>query len=116
MTATDPVRNPDLRLGQLNALAGLLPYLWPAGRRDLKARVAVALVFLVLAKLATVVVPLVLRQAVDALTPAGATETAAGLVLVLDRKSVVQGKSVSVRLDLGGRRIIKKKNNNRRER
>src|SRR3546814_15233034 len=27
----------------------------------------------------------------------------------LDRKSVVQGKSVSVRLDLGGRRIIKKK-------
>src|SRR3546814_11767274 len=30
---------------------------------------------------------------------------------VLDRKSVVQGKSVSVRVDLGGRRIIKKKNN-----
>src|SRR3546814_15450122 len=83
MTATDPVRNPDLRLGQLNALAGLLPYLWPAGRRDLKARVAVALVFLVLAKLATVVVPLVLRQAVDALTPAGDPEPAAGLVLVL---------------------------------
>src|SRR3546814_20704973 len=27
----------------------------------------------------------------------------------LDRKSVVQGKSVSVRVDLGGRRIIKKK-------
>src|SRR3546814_12553433 len=28
-----------------------------------------------------------------------------------DRKSVVLGKSVSVRVDLGGRRIIKKKNN-----
>src|SRR3546814_12085349 len=28
-----------------------------------------------------------------------------------DRKSVVSGKSVSVRVDLGGRRIIKKKNN-----
>src|SRR3546814_17267272 len=27
-----------------------------------------------------------------------------------DRKSVVQGKRVSVRVDLGGRRIIKKKN------
>src|SRR3546814_20602069 len=26
-----------------------------------------------------------------------------------DRKSVVQGKSVSVRVDLGGRRILKKK-------
>src|SRR3546814_16100678 len=30
----------------------------------------------------------------------------------VDRKSVVSGKSVSVRVDLGGRRIIKKKNNN----
>src|SRR3546814_18135734 len=29
-----------------------------------------------------------------------------------DRQSVVQGKSVSVRVDLGGRRTIKKKNNN----
>src|SRR3546814_6541401 len=28
---------------------------------------------------------------------------------IKDRKSVVQGKSVSVRVDLGGRRIIKKK-------
>src|SRR3546814_15018692 len=27
-----------------------------------------------------------------------------------DRKSVVEGKSVAVRVDLGGRRIIKKKN------
>src|SRR3546814_11416127 len=27
----------------------------------------------------------------------------------LDRKSVVEGKSVSVRVDLGGRRLIKKK-------
>src|SRR3546814_20749536 len=29
--------------------------------------------------------------------------------ITLDRKSVVSGKSVSVRVDLGGRRIIKKK-------
>src|SRR3546814_13907110 len=28
-----------------------------------------------------------------------------------DRKSVVSGKSVSVRVDLGGRRILKQKNN-----
>src|SRR3546814_16859118 len=33
-----------------------------------------------------------------------------GVLLTQDRKSVVEGKSVSVRLDLGGRRIIKKKN------
>src|SRR3546814_19502681 len=32
-----------------------------------------------------------------------------GLVGGLDRKSVVEGKSVSVRVDIGGRRILKKK-------
>src|SRR3546814_12459647 len=31
---------------------------------------------------------------------------------LIDRKSVVEGKSVSVRVDLGGRRNIKKKINN----
>src|SRR3546814_20487100 len=31
----------------------------------------------------------------------------------LDRKSVVKGKSVSVRVDFGGRRIIKKKKKNK---
>src|SRR3546814_13252790 len=31
---------------------------------------------------------------------------------IRDRKSVVEGKSVSVRVDLGGRRIIKKKTKN----
>src|SRR3546814_20638606 len=34
-----------------------------------------------------------------------------GIFDVTDRKSVGWGKRVSVRLDLGGRRIIKKKNN-----
>src|SRR3546814_16343231 len=38
------------------------------------------------------------------MTPARAEE---------DRKSVVQGKSVSVRVDLGGRRSSKTKNNNK---
>src|SRR3546814_15663204 len=33
----------------------------------------------------------------------------AGALASLDRKSVVSGKSVSVRVDLGGRRIMKKK-------
>src|SRR3546814_18617986 len=38
-------------------------------------------------------------------------------IISRDRKSVVEGKSVSVRVDIGGRRIIKKKtqNNIRRE-
>src|SRR3546814_14188045 len=34
-----------------------------------------------------------------------------GIGAQIDRKSVVSGKSVSVRVDLGGRRIIKKKKN-----
>jgi ATP-binding cassette subfamily B protein len=42
----------------------LLPYLW-----EYKWRVAVALVFLVTAKLANVAVPLVLKEVVDSLTP-----------------------------------------------
>ena len=50
----------------------LLPYLWPVGRFDLKARVVVACVFVLVAKLTTVYVPLFYKQAVDALsTPAG---------------------------------------------
>src|SRR3546814_16997576 len=35
--------------------------------------------------------------------------TLATCAIPIDRKSVVEGKSVSVRVDLGGRRIIKKK-------
>ena len=45
----------------------LVPYLW-----EYKGRVAVALVFLVTAKLANVAVPLVLKEVVDRLTPAQA--------------------------------------------
>src|SRR3546814_12648670 len=49
------------------------------------------------------------------LTWRGAVGTPAVLgaiaVVAIDRKSVVEGKSVSVRVDLGGRRIIKKKKN-----
>src|SRR3546814_17818622 len=36
-------------------------------------------------------------------------------LLLEDRKSVVKGKSVSVRVDLGGRRIIKKKQKNKQQ-
>jgi len=65
--------------GQFKVLVNLLPYLWPAGRSDLKTRVIAALVLLICAKLATVTVPLVLKQAVDALT----SEGNANVVLVL---------------------------------
>ncbi|SVB56575.1 uncharacterized protein METZ01_LOCUS209429, partial [marine metagenome] len=48
--------------------AVLLPFLWPAGRNDLKSRVVLALISLVLAKLANLYVPLVLGRLVDDLS------------------------------------------------
>ena len=83
MSETTPDPGQKASYGQLKALAGLLPYLWPAGRGDLKLRIVVALVFLVLAKLATVTVPLVLKGAVDALTPGAAASIALTLPLAL---------------------------------
>jgi ATP-binding cassette, subfamily B, heavy metal transporter len=48
-------------------LIGLWSYIWPAGRRDLKLRVMVAMVLLLIAKLATIAVPFTFKWATDAL-------------------------------------------------
>jgi ATP-binding cassette subfamily B protein len=53
---------------QFATLRYLLPYLWPRGRGDLRVRVALAVVLLVAAKIANVYVPMILREAVDALS------------------------------------------------
>ncbi|NBC96732.1 MAG: ATP-binding cassette domain-containing protein [Deinococcus-Thermus bacterium] len=53
----------------LAALKRLLPYLWPEGEPGMKTRVVIALVFLAIAKVATVYVPLFYKDAVDALSP-----------------------------------------------
>ena len=60
----------DLKLPgrDLSTVRTLLPYLWPAGDAGLKARVVLAVLLLVAAKLANVTVPLLYKQAVDALT------------------------------------------------
>src|SRR3546814_19876011 len=57
-------------------------------------------------KIALHEVPLWLPPVPSAGDAADGTDATGG-----DRKSVVKGKRVSVRVDLGGRRIIKKKNN-----
>ena len=62
-TLSPPSAAPTRR-GTLRTVRLLLPYLW-----EFKGRVAVALVFLVAAKLANVSVPLVLKRIVDALDP-----------------------------------------------
>ncbi|MEN3976636.1 ABC transporter ATP-binding protein/permease [Emcibacter sp. SYSU 3D8] len=51
----------------------LLPYLWPAGEPDMKARVVVALVLLAASKGLTVAIPLVYKEVVAALTRQGGT-------------------------------------------
>ncbi|WP_299398878.1 ABC transporter ATP-binding protein/permease [Pelagibius sp.] len=79
MRATTIEPGQKATLGQLKVLTNLLPYLWPEGRADLKTRVIAALVLLVCAKIATVTVPLVLREAVDALT----ADDGSNLILVL---------------------------------
>ncbi|MCK9507089.1 MAG: ABC transporter ATP-binding protein/permease [Pigmentiphaga sp.] len=58
--------NEPLRSG-FSTLRTLLPYLWPQDAPGLRARVVIALVLLMLAKLANITVPLLYKAAVDAL-------------------------------------------------
>ena len=56
----------------LQTIGSLLPYLWPEGDRASHVRVVLAALFLLLAKVATVLVPIVYSRAVDALAPRAA--------------------------------------------
>jgi ATP-binding cassette, subfamily B, heavy metal transporter len=57
-------------------IVNLWPYIWPADRRDLKARVLFATVLLFVAKLATVTVPFTFKWATDALAGRGTAPVA----------------------------------------
>ncbi|MEM1306635.1 MAG: hypothetical protein AAGG99_03845, partial [Pseudomonadota bacterium] len=46
------------RSDHLDVYRGLLPFVWPEGRPDLRRRVVIAFVVLVLAKIVTVSVPI----------------------------------------------------------
>lgn len=50
------------------ALRTLFPYLWPKDSAEMRARVALAVVFLIAAKGANVAVPLIYKEAIDALS------------------------------------------------
>src|ERR1700745_4064184 len=54
----------------IGTLAHLWPYIWPGDRADLKMRVVWSMVLLLIAKLATLVVPFTFKWATDALTGA----------------------------------------------
>src|ERR1051326_8875781 len=55
----------------LSTLVHLWPYIWPAARRDLKARVVFATLLIFAAKFATIAVPFTFKWATDALAGHG---------------------------------------------
>jgi ATP-binding cassette, subfamily B, heavy metal transporter len=55
-----------------NTIRTLLPYLWPSGEWTIRARVIAALLCLVIAKLATVMVPVLYKEAIDLISAEGA--------------------------------------------
>jgi ABC-type transport system involved in Fe-S cluster assembly fused permease/ATPase subunit len=69
------------RTGHLTVLRELAPYIWPAGRPDLRMRVVFALIALIIAKAITLLVPIAYKAVVDLLTgeATGEAITAVGL-------------------------------------
>ena len=63
---------PRPNMGAFATIGSLLPFLWPQGEWSIKARVVLAVVFLIASKIAVVWVPIFYKDAVDALT--GETE------------------------------------------
>jgi ATP-binding cassette, subfamily B, heavy metal transporter len=71
---------------QWETLKGLLPFLWPDSRPDIKRRVVIAMVLLVSSKIITVLTPYTFKIATDSLAATGDTATtlfASALFMVL---------------------------------
>jgi len=60
-------------------IVSLLPFLWPRNEPVARLRVAIAITFMLLAKVATVYVPLVYSRAIDALAP---KDVAQGMIAI----------------------------------
>jgi ABC-type transport system involved in Fe-S cluster assembly fused permease/ATPase subunit len=71
-TNMGPLRSKGRLKDELRALKSLAPYLWPRDSLELRARVVLAVVFLLAGKLVNIYVPWLYKQAVDALTPGSA--------------------------------------------
>ncbi|WP_018631477.1 ABCB family ABC transporter ATP-binding protein/permease [Neomegalonema perideroedes] len=67
--------------GDWRVLAAVAPYVWPKGEPEARLRVVVAMVFLILAKVATIWTPFLFKDVVDALTPAGVSDGARALMV-----------------------------------
>jgi len=69
--------------GHWTVFEGLLPFVWPEGRPDLRLRVVIAFIILVAAKLLTVAVPVFFKDATDALAAGANNSAAAGQGLAM---------------------------------
>ncbi len=76
--APAPASKPTSQL--VTVLTDLMPYMWPAGRRDLKLEVVLACVALVAAKIVTVLMPYAYKGATDWLTTTVGTQSPATTV------------------------------------
>ena len=70
-----PPRSKGRLKDELKALKSLAPYLWPRDSFELRARVVLAVAFLLAGKLVNIYVPLLYKHAVDALSPSNAVIT-----------------------------------------
>ena len=66
-----PARPKGRLKDELRALKSLAPYLWPRDSLELRARVVLAVAFLLAGKLVNIYVPLLYKQAIDTLSPSG---------------------------------------------
>ncbi len=83
MRSREPGPIPEGPRNDLETIRTLLPYLWPPGEWGLRARVVIAMVFLVAAKGANVVVPIFLKLAVDTLGGEGNQAVVLPLAVIL---------------------------------
>jgi len=83
MRSREPGPIPEGPRNDLETIRTLLPYLWPPGEWGLRARVLIAMVFLVAAKGANVVVPIFLKLAVDTLGGEGNQAVVLPLAVIL---------------------------------
>ena len=82
--------------GHIATLRQLLPYLWPAGRPDLRWRVVVALIALFASKVVTVWAPFAFKDAVDILGGKDPLATALNKQNVCHRRGIACQLSVNV--------------------
>jgi len=64
-------------------LKSLLPYLWPKGRGDLKLRVVISAVLLVISQIVSLYVPILFKESVDAVTPIEGRLAAVPVLLIV---------------------------------